>query len=138
MRQINKIIVHCSATPEGRDVSVDTIRKWHVEDNGWSDIGYHWVIPLSGSIEKGRHESRSGAHAKGYNKNSIGVCYVGGVDSEMKAKDTRTDAQKETLRCLLEDLRERYQQAEIIGHRDLPNVSKSCPSFDAKSEYSDI
>ena len=136
MRNINKIIVHCSATPEGRDVSVDTIRKWHVEDNGWSDIGYHWVITLSGAIEKGRPESRSGAHAKGHNKNSVGVCYVGGVDSDMNPKDTRTDAQKETLKCLLEDLRERYPQAEIIGHRDVS--SKDCPSFDAKKEYSEI
>ena len=136
MRNINKIIVHCSATPEGRDVSIDTIRKWHVEDNGWSDIGYHWVITLSGAIEKGRPESRSGAHAKGHNKNSVGVCYVGGVDSDMNPKDTRTDAQKETLKCLLEDLRERYPQAEIIGHRDVS--SKDCPSFDAKKEYSEI
>jgi N-acetylmuramoyl-L-alanine amidase len=138
MRQINKIIVHCTATPEGRDVSVDTIRKWHVEDNGWSDIGYHWVVTLSGAIEKGRPESRSGAHAKGFNKNSIGVVYVGGVDSAMKPKDTRTEGQKETLRCLLEDLKDRYPNAEIIGHRDLPNVSKSCPSFDAKNEYISI
>lgn len=136
MRQINKIIVHCTATPEGRDVSVDTIRKWHVEDNGWSDIGYHWVVTLSGAIEKGRPESRSGAHAKGFNKNSIGVVYVGGVDSAMRPKDTRTEGQKETLRCLLEDLKDRYPNAEIIGHRDVS--SKVCPSFDAKKEYADI
>lgn len=136
MRQINKIIVHCTATPEGRDVSVDTIRKWHVEDNGWSDIGYHWIVTLSGAIEKGRPESKSGAHAKGHNSNSIGVVYVGGCDKDMNPKDTRTVAQKETLRCLLEDLKERYPQAEIIGHRDVS--SKACPSFDAKSEYSNI
>lgn len=136
MRNINKIIVHCTATPEGRDVSVDTIRKWHVEDNGWSDIGYHWVIALSGAIEKGRPESKSGAHAKGHNDNSIGVVYVGGCDKNMNPKDTRTVAQKETLRCLLEDLKERYPQAQIIGHRDVS--SKACPSFDAKSEYSDL
>ena len=136
MRNINKIIVHCSATPEDRDVSIDTIRKWHVEDNGWSDIGYHWVITLSGSIEKGRPESRSGAHAKGFNKNSIGVCYIGGVDKDMNPKDTRTEGQKEALRCLLEDLKDRYPNAEIIGHRDVS--SKACPSFDAKTEYKDI
>lgn len=135
-RQINKIIVHCTATPEGRDVSVDTIRKWHVEDNGWSDIGYHWIITLNGTIEKGRPESKSGAHAKGHNDNSIGVVYVGGCDKNMNPKDTRTVAQKETLRCLLEDLKERYPQAQIIGHRDVS--SKACPSFDAKSEYSDL
>jgi N-acetylmuramoyl-L-alanine amidase len=133
MREIDKIIVHCSATPEGRDVSVDDIRDWHVNGNGWSDIGYHWLITLDGSIEKGRPESRSGAHAKGHNSRSIGVCYVGGVDSAMKPKDTRTDAQKEALRCLLIDLLKRYPNAEIIGHRDVS--SKACPSFDAKTEY---
>jgi N-acetylmuramoyl-L-alanine amidase len=133
MREIDKIIVHCSATPEGRDVSVDDIRDWHVNGNGWSDIGYHWLITLDGGIEKGRHESRSGAHAKGYNSRSIGVCYVGGVDSSMKPKDTRTDAQKESLHCLLIDLLKRYPNAEIIGHRDVS--SKACPSFDAKTEY---
>lgn len=136
MRNINKIIVHCTATPEGRDVSVDTIRKWHVDERGFSDIGYHWIITLNGTLEKGRHESIAGAHAKGFNKNSIGVVYVGGCDSAMKPKDTRTEGQKETLRCLLEDLRERYPNAEIIGHRDVS--SKACPSFDAKKEYSDI
>ena len=136
MRNINKIIVHCSATPEGRDVSVDTIRKWHVEDNGWSDIGSPWIIPLSGSIEKGRPESKPGAHAKGFNKNSVGVCYIGGVDKDLNPKDTRTKGQKETLKCLLEDLKDRYPNAEIIGHRNVS--SKACPSFDAKSEYKEL
>ena len=132
-RQIEKLIVHCSATPEGRDVKVETIKKWHTEERGFSDIGYHWVIELDGSIRKGRPESRSGAHAKGHNKESIGICYIGGCDSDMKPKDTRTDAQKETLRCLLIDLLGRYPEAEIIGHRDVS--SKICPSFDARSEY---
>ena len=136
MRQIDKIIVHCSATPEGRDVTVHTIRKWHVKERGFSDIGYHWVIDIHGVLHKGRHESKSGAHAKGHNSRSIGVCYVGGVDASMNPKDTRTDAQKETLRCLLIDLLIRYPNAVIIGHRDLS--SKSCPSFDAKTEYADL
>lgn len=136
MRNITKIIVHCTATPEGRDVSVDTIRNWHVKDNGWSDIGYHWVIGLDGSINKGRDESISGAHAKGYNSTSVGVVYVGGCDANMKAKDTRTDAQKTSLHCLLQDLKGRYPNAEIIGHRDVS--SKECPSFDAKAEYKAI
>jgi len=136
MRNINKIIVHCSATPEGRDVSVDEIRRWHVEDRNWSDIGYHWVITLNGTLEEGRPEYKNGAHAKGFNKNSIGVCYVGGVDKNLDPKDTRTDTQKETLRCILEDLKDRYPQAQIIGHRDVS--SKACPSFDAREEYKDI
>ena len=136
MRNITKIIVHCTATPEGRDISVETIRGWHVKERGWSDIGYHWVIGLDGSINKGRDESISGAHAKGYNSKSVGVVYVGGCDANMKAKDTRTDAQKTSLHCLLQDLKGRYPNAEIIGHRDVS--SKECPSFDAKAEYKAI
>lgn len=136
MRNINKIIVHCTATPEGREVTVNDLHRWHVIENGWADVGYHWLIDLNGTLHECRPEHKSGAHAKGYNKNSIGVCYAGGCDAEMNPKDTRTEAQKETLRCLLEDLRGRYPQAEIIGHRDVS--SKACPSFDAKAEYADI
>ena len=136
MRAINKIIVHCTATPEGRDVSAETIRRWHVKDNGWSDIGYHWVIELDGSLQEGRKEHLNGAHAKGHNTDSVGVVYVGGCDKDMKPKDTRTDAQKEELICILKDLKGRYPKAEIIGHRDVAN--KACPSFDAKEEYKDL
>jgi len=136
VRNINKIVVHCTATPEGREVTVNDLHKWHVVDNGWSDIGYHWFIDLNGTLHECRPEYKQGAHAKGHNKNSVGICYAGGCDSDMNPKDTRTDAQKETLRCILEDLRGRYQQAEIIGHRDIS--SKACPSFDAKTEYQDI
>jgi len=136
MRTIEKIIIHCLATPEGREVSIDEVRRWHVKERGWADVGYHWLIALDGSIEKGRNESRSGAHAKGYNSKSIGVAYVGGVDLNMKPKDTRTDAQKLALHCLMKDLKVRYPNAEIIGHRDVS--SKECPSFDAKTEYASI
>ena len=131
--QITKIIIHCTATPEGRDVKIAEVKRWHVEERGWSDIGYHWLIELDGAIRKGRPEHIQGAHAKGYNSTSIGVCYVGGVDSNMKAKDTRTDKQKTALHCLVEDLRGRYPKAEVIGHRDVS--SKDCPSFDAKEEF---
>ena len=133
-RQIKKIIVHCSATPEGRDVSTNEIKRWHTEERGFSDIGYHYVIELDGTIVNGRPETRSGAHAKGHNKNSIGVCYVGGVDAEIKPKDTRTDEQLLSMLNLLKRLVEQNPEAEIIGHRDVS--SKSCPSFDAKDEYS--
>ena len=135
-KNVRWIIIHCSATPEGRDVSVEDVRRWHVEERGWSDIGYHWFIELDGTLKQGRHESRSGAHAKGFNSASIGVCYAGGVDSKMKPKDTRTDDQKITLGCLMQDLRGRYPKARSIGHCDVS--SKACPSFDAKSEYSNI
>lgn len=130
------IIVHCSATPEGRNVTVEDVRNWHVKENGWSDIGYHWFIELDGSLKQGRHESKSGAHAKGFNSASVGVCYAGGTDAKGRPKDTRTDDQKITLGCLLQDLKGRYPKAKIIGHRDVSN--KACPSFDATLEYSNI
>ena len=133
MRKVDLVVVHCLATPEGRDVHINEVRRWHVEERGWSDVGYHWLVTLDGSIEKGRNETKSGAHAKGYNSTSIGVAYVGGVDANMKPKDTRTDAQKMALHCLIEDIRGRYPKAEVIGHRDVS--SKDCPSFDAKEEF---
>ena len=135
-KDVTRIVVHCTATPEGRNVTVEDVKRWHVDERGWSDIGYHWIIELDGTLKKGRDESKSGAHAKGWNHCSIGVCYVGGCDKNMKAKDTRTDDQKITLGCLLHDLRGRYPNAKIIGHRDISQ--KDCPSFDAKTEYANI
>ena len=132
MREINKIIIHCSATPEGRNVLTETIRGWHI-DKGWSDIGYHYVIHLDGSIHKGRLDSVIGAHVSGYNRNSIGICYVGGCDIVMRAKDTRTQDQKESLTILINLLKETHKTAVVHGHRDFAN--KACPSFDATTEY---
>ena len=137
MRQINKIIVHCSATREGENYTVDTIRSWHVDGRGWSDIGYHFYIDLYGEIHKGRDISRIGAHTKGLNRNSIGVCYCGGVEEDGKTpKDTRYDCQKEALLAVLRTLKAMYPEAEIHGHRDFAN--KACPSFDATKEYENI
>lgn len=134
MRKIDKIIVHCTATIEGVNWTVDDIRKWHIEQNHWDDIGYHYVIYLDGSIHKGRDEEVVGAHCYGYNAHSIGVCYVGGLEKGTKrAKDTRTPQQKESLIRLLMELVCKYPDAEILGHRDLAN--RKCPSFDAKEEY---
>jgi len=132
MRLIDKIIIHCSATPEGRDVSTEEIRQWHL-DRGWSDIGYHYVIEIDGTVGDGRPVEIAGAHAKGHNGKSIGVCYVGGVDADMEPKDTRTQEQKEALDDLIRDLLEEYPDAEVYGHRDFSD--KACPSFDAREEY---
>ena len=135
-RRITEIIVHCSATPEGKDYTVNDIRRWH-KQQGWSDIGYHYVIYRNGHIEPGRDVDISGAHCEGHNSNSIGVCYIGGVARNGKtAKDTRTLAQKAALLSLLKDLRELYPEAKIYGHRDFAH--KDCPSFDAMKEYSAI
>lgn len=135
-RNIKELIVHCSATPEGKDYSVDTIRQWHLQ-RGFSDIGYHYVIYRDGSIHIGRDESVIGAHCTGHNTNSIGVCYIGGVATDGKTpKDTRTTEQKQSLVKLLKELKTKYPQASIHGHRDFS--SKACPSFDATKEYSSI
>lgn len=136
-RFINKIIVHCTATPEGRVETVESIRAMH-KAQGWADIGYHYVVYLDGSIHNGRNVDIIGAHCYGYNANSIGVVYVGGCDKRMKSKDTRTDKQKESLVKLLKDLRKLYPTAKIYGHKDLDKKGKECPCFNVKEEYKKI
>ncbi len=134
MRAIKKIIVHCSATREGQDITADTIRDWHVNERGWSDIGYHYVIELDGTLKIGRQVERTGAHTVGHNADSIGICYVGGVESDgTTPKDTRTDTQKLSLLNLITVLKSMYPDAIVYGHRDFS--TKACPSFDAKKEY---
>ena len=135
MRLINKIIVHCSATPEGRDVDAATIDMWHKE-RGWSGIGYHYVIKLDGSIEYGRDINKTGAHVKNHNKGSIGICYIGGCDASMKDKDTRTQEQKESLLLLLKTLKKMHPDATIHGHNEF--APKACPCFNANEEYCNI
>ena len=138
MRKITEIIVHCADTPDGRDVRAADIKRWHVKENGWADIGYHYVIDLDGTIEAGRDLETIGAHCKGHNQNSIGICYVGGKTKDMKeTKDTRTDAQKASLLILLKYLVAKYPGVTIYGHKDF-NSGKTCPSFDAKTEYAEL
>ena len=135
-RRITEIIVHCAATPEGKDFTVEDIRRWH-KAQGWSDIGYHYVIYRNGHIEPGRDVDLIGFHCVkgGHNTHSIGICYIGGMDAANKhAKDTRTLAQKAALLGLLTDLRQLYPEAKIYGHRDFDS-GKDCPSFDARREY---
>lgn len=135
-RRITEIIVHCTATPAGKDFTVADIKAWHLK-RGFSDIGYHYVIYRNGAIHYGRDVNIAGAHTVGHNTNSIGVCYVGGCARDGKTpKDTRTQAQKDSLEFILTDLRAKYPTAKIYGHRDFAN--KACPSFDARKEYRDI
>lgn len=136
MRRINEIIVHCSATPEGKDYTVGDIDRWH-KARGWKGIGYHYVVYRDGSVHAGRNEAEAGAHCYGHNINSIGVCYIGGLAADGKTpKDTRTAEQRVALRRLLTSLKRKYPNASIHGHRDFAH--KACPSFDATSEYKDI
>ena len=141
MRTINKIIVHCSATQEGKDLDAAEINKWHLK-RGWDGIGYHYVVLLNGVIEYGRSIYKQGAHVKGENEGSIGICYIGGVESkrgsngEWIAKDTRTPEQKESLLLLLKTLKKMHPEATIHGHNEF--AAKSCPCFDVKKEYCNI
>lgn len=136
MRTINEIIIHCSATPEGRPHTVGDIRAWH-KQRGFKDVGYHYIIYIDGSIHAGRDEGVIGAHTKYHNQHSIGVCYIGGLEAgSNKPKDTRTAAQKKALLQLLRQLKKKYPRAKIYGHRDF--AAKACPCFDAKTEYAQI
>lgn len=133
MRTINLIIIHCSATKEGQDFKAKDIDKWH-KAQGWKGIGYHYVIDLDGTVEKGRDDSEIGSHCVGKNKNSIGICYIGGLDKNGKPKDTRTDAQKEALWELLRELLIKYPKATIHGHNEFSHL-KQCPCFNCQEEY---
>lgn len=136
MRKISKIIIHCSATPEGRDNTIEDIDRWH-KARGWKGVGYHYVIHLDGSIHPGRDEDEVGAHCSGENSKSIGICYIGGLARDCSTpKDTRTEAQKRSLLELLKELKERYPNATIHGHKEF--ADKDCPCFDAKYEYKDL
>ena len=136
MRKINEIIVHCTATAEGKNFKAADIDRWH-KAKGWNGIGYHHVVDLDGTVEPGRPENEVGAHCLKHNNNSIGVVYVGGLASDGKTpKDTRTQKQKAALVKLLTELKHRYPNATIRGHRDF--AAKACPSFDATKEYKDI
>jgi N-acetylmuramoyl-L-alanine amidase len=125
------IAIHCSATSEKQNIGAADIDKWH-RKQGWQAIGYHYVIRRDGTVEQGRDEKVVGAHVQGFNEVSVGICMAGGVDANdvNKAKNNFTEAQFESLKKLLVDLKSRYPKAKIQGHRDFPNVKKACPSFD--------
>ena len=136
MRKINEIIVHCTATAEGKNFKAADIDRWH-KAKGWNGIGYHHVVDLDGTVEPGRPENEVGAHCLKHNANSIGVVYVGGLASDAKTpKDTRTQKQKAALVKLLTELKHPFPNAPLHGHRDF--AAKACPSFDATKEYKDI
>ncbi len=138
MRSITLIIVHCSAVRPDQQSSVAQIDSWHRERGFKLGIGYHYVVRRDGEVESGRPEFLVGAHCLNHNAHSIGVCYEGGLDIRGQPADTRTAAQKQALRRLLEDLHRRYPRAVIVGHHDL-NPQKACPCIkDVANEYKDL
>ena len=143
MRNIDSIIVHCSATKAGLDFTATDIDRWHRE-RGFNGIGYHYVIRLDGKLEKGRDVTLAGAHCKGWNERSVGICYIGGLDENGRPADTRTNAQKRVLYQIIIDLQREYNILQVLGHRDTsPDLNgdgviepyeyvKACPCFDVK------
>ena len=132
------VVIHCSAVKPDQMSSVAQIDSWHRERGFKFGVGYHYVIRRDGSIEAGRPEWMVGAHCVNHNKYSIGVCYEGGLDARGQPADTRTAAQKATLRQLLTDLHRRYPRAVIVGHHDL-NPQKECPCIkNVAEEYKNL
>ena len=136
MRKINHIVVHCTATQQ--TTSIESILRYWREVMKWKSPGYQHIVEANGKVTQLHPEHLPSNGVAGHNSTIINVCYIGGVDAAQKAIDNRTPEQKESLLLLLSDLRKRYPEAVIQGHRDFPNVKKACPSFDAKTEYQNI
>ena len=133
---VKLIVVHCSATRSDRNFSVENLISTGVAKYG--QASYHWFVQRNGNIVPILPESVRGAHARGYNRCSIGICYEGGINTRGKNDDTRTPQQKASLYELLKQLHGDYPKARIVGHRELPHVAKDCPCFTASSEYADL
>jgi len=148
-KNIRRIAIHCTATREGQDVDASTIKRWHL-GQGWSDIGYHFVIRLDGTVERGRPEEVPGSHVRGFNAGSIAIVYVGGLDAQGKGKDTRTAQQKAAMLELVRGLLAKYPGADVLGHRDhSPDKDgdgvieqhewlKECPCFDVRAWWESV
>ena len=133
MRPIDEIIVHCSATKPDMDIGVDVIRDWHVHERRWTDVGYHFIIKRDGSVDDGRPVSKIGAHARGHNEESIGVCLVGGVDASNKPDSNFNIKQLNALVSLVIHLKSEFPEIDkVTGHRDYSNM-KACPCFDVEA-----
>ena len=152
MREIKSVILHCTATPADRVLTVKEIRKWHVKERGWADIGYHFIIHQDGTIERGRHIGKVGAHTWGNNYGSVGVAYCGGVAKKVKksldkekpkskttlvSKDTMTKEQESSFRNLFEMLEVMFGELKLSGHND-HNKAKDCPAFNMRDKFGDL
>ena len=147
MRTITLIIIHCSATPEGKFLSAEACRQDHIQHRGFRDIGYHFYITRDGEICQGRPLEKVGAHCRNHNSHSIGICYEGGLDARGNPKDTRTPEQRSALHLLVYQLLQQFRNARVCGHRDLsPDLDgdgkvepwewvKQCPCFEVSKEF---
>ena len=136
-RRIDLIVIHCSATRCDRPFPLEAVIACH-RARGFATVGYHYYVTRDGTVHAGRPLYQEGAHATGYNRHSIGVCYEGGLAARGAPADTRTPAQKDTLLKLLRRLKKDYPHATITGHRDLFEVTKACPCFNASKEYANL
>lgn len=136
MREIKYIVLHCTATPQ--NTTIESIRNYWKNVLKWKNVGYHFIIDRAGNFTKLADLKTITNGVKGYNKNSIHIAYIGGIDDKGRAIDNRTIGQKYQILYLLRRLKTAYPLAKIMGHRDFPNVKKACPCFDAKNEYADI
>ena len=124
------IVIHCAATKASMDIGLTEIRKWHVQDNGWRDVGYHYIIRRNGEVELGRSNRDTGAHAAGYNHKSVSLCMVGGMAEDNSAENNFTAQQWTALLDLVKQLKSNYPDADVIGHNEISE--KECPSFDVQ------
>lgn len=125
-RRITEIILHCSATRAGVPFSIVDIDRWH-RQRGWRGCGYHYVILLDGTVQRGRALDEVGAHCAGHNQRSIGICYIGGLDAKGRPTDTRTPEQRRAMERLIEELRLRFPGIELHTHNEF--ARKACPGF---------
>ncbi len=130
------IVVHCAATKPSMDIGLREIRMWH-KQQGWLDVGYHFIIRRDGTVETGRPQNAVGSHARNYNSNGVGVCLVGGVDNNMKPEANFTDAQWASLETIVKKLQADYPNARICGHTDL-DKGKACPSFNVSQWWAKV
>lgn len=150
MAQMKRLVIHCTATPEGREVSAADIRHWHTDPvsrggKGWKQVGYTDLIHLDGSVERLVQNNEDAEvdpwevtnGAKGYNSTSRHIVYAGGCDKQMKPKDTRTEAQRKALTDYVRDFHRRFPTIRIVGHREL-DATKACPSFDVQAWLREI
>ena len=136
-KETEYIVIHCSATKASMNTDAKEIDRWH-RQRGWRKIGYHWVIRRDGVVEEGRDLGEVGAHAKGFNHNSVGICMVGGIDDKGEPENNYTEEQWKALEQLVWQMKLPYPDAEVLGHCDLPDVKKACPCFDVRKRWETV